>query len=1148
MRFKIYLKLLFVFFAFYSANAQNSSSFTFNLSTSDFQNKLKNTPKGLKISKMESLAEKSPSIIELPLPDGTFKSFKVIGSEVMGSKLALKYTGIQTFRIFSVSKKDKISGTVTLSESGLHAILFTEDGEVLINPINAYSTQYNSSYQNLTTLAGSCGVKTEHLSRLSKQSIKKTRKAGILVNNGSTLKTYRLAIIANGEFYTNNGATLASAQTAVVSIVNSLKAVYEKELAVTFTLVASYIYTDAATDPFTGSNNANEAASAFGAFSVSDPNNFAIANYDLGQVLNHSPGGGGVAYLGVVCEDWNINGGISPIKAGGYSGVATSNVSTLIHEVGHQFGAGHTFNSVANSCGGGNLMTYSSVEPGSGSTFMSYYQSCGVDNLSGASGRSYFHANSVAEMLDHIANYATCATSAPSGNTPPVANAGGNKTIPKGTPFKLTGSGSDANGTPLYYNWEQMDIADFDLAVRGGADDAENSLYSPIFRSVEPTLTGNVRTFPKLINIQNFASKSDNDEALPLVARTINMRLTVRDNIAGAGARDFQDIVLTVDNSGPFLITSQNSPNIWQVGQNKMITWTVNGTNLAPLNVSNINILMSTDGGNTFPTTLAANTPNDGSHIIQVPNQVSTNVRIKIEPSSSSHIFFDMNNANINIVSTFTCAGDISTIGSADTLTASVGAPNLNLNLIGYKTVTSLTVNTTTIDPYMNLTGKNTAGVCGTTSNKLPYKKMSFKVNTSGVYNVARTTGNGALNIYKNTFDPLNPCQNWQGGSMVLSSTGTNTLFQPTLSADSTYILVFTIGTNAASTGSNTITITGPGVFSAGLTLPVSNYDYAFVITNSSNNVVAINPKADLSNSAVFTANTYAIRGLSYLAGVDLSSYVGQPLSVLQNSFTTGNNCGLFSNNTKTVILTCQIANSPTCPNATICRSGSISLNAINCFGGGVYNWYSTANGGTILSSGASFTIPTITATTSYFVDCSLNGCSSARKEVIVTVLNPVSPAITNINILSGSSSILTANSTVCYGGIISWYDTPTSTTLLGTGINFNVPVLAYPIERKSYFAACNLEGCISQIRSEGIISVCNTGDLSLVSPNNNISTGILKTFTTNGLISATNKINSLNGTFISYDSGKSIVLNPGFEVNSTSGASFKAIIKGCFN
>ncbi|MCH7813754.1 MAG: hypothetical protein IID40_07000, partial [Planctomycetes bacterium] len=78
-----------------------------------------------------------------------------------------------------------------------------------------------------------------------------------------------------------------------------------------------------------------------------------------------------------------------------------------------------------------------------------------------------------------------------------------------------------------------------------------------------------------------------------------------------------------------------------------MVTWDVAGTAGSPVNAANVDILLSTDGGNTFPITLASGTPNDGSHTVVVTASPTTTARVKVQ--GTNNIFFDISNANFTI-------------------------------------------------------------------------------------------------------------------------------------------------------------------------------------------------------------------------------------------------------------------------------------------------------------------------------------------------------------------------------------------------------------------------------------------------------------------------------------------------------------------
>lgn len=91
---------------------------------------------------------------------------------------------------------------------------------------------------------------------------------------------------------------------------------------------------------------------------------------------------------------------------------------------------------------------------------------------------------------------------------------------------------------------------------------------------------------------------------------------------------------------GPFQITSQNTTGIsWSSGSTETITWDVNNTNTLP-GASNVNILLSTDGGETY-TEIVSNIPNNGSYTLTVPNLPSPDCRLMIAPTNNN--FFAIN-------------------------------------------------------------------------------------------------------------------------------------------------------------------------------------------------------------------------------------------------------------------------------------------------------------------------------------------------------------------------------------------------------------------------------------------------------------------------------------------------------------------------
>ena len=94
--------------------------------------------------------------------------------------------------------------------------------------------------------------------------------------------------------------------------------------------------------------------------------------------------------------------------------------------------------------------------------------------------------------------------------------------------------------------------------------------------------------------------------------------------------------------NGPFSVTSQATDGIsYTQNTTQTVTWNVAGTTVTPFNSPNVNILLSTDGGLTYPTVLAANTPNDGNQVVTIPNVAAPYCRIMVE--SVGNIFYALN-------------------------------------------------------------------------------------------------------------------------------------------------------------------------------------------------------------------------------------------------------------------------------------------------------------------------------------------------------------------------------------------------------------------------------------------------------------------------------------------------------------------------
>ncbi len=606
----------------------------------------------LKAVSKKGFGRKEGIVVEFPNAKGELLKFSVRESSVLHPILAAKYPVLKTY-IGQSLEGNLTTIHFSVTPLGLYAMLISpKNGTTFIDPYTKDRNTYMiySKKDVRTVQPFECLMQSS--------SIKKITQTAVGNANDLKLRTFRLAIATTEEYSSfhitaeglgagNSRSELITAVlAAVTTTITRVNAIFERDVALSMQLVANtdqllFLETDPGDDPYT--NEDKQAMLAQNQITID--NVIGAGNYDIGHVF--STGSGGVAFLGSSC-------GIS--KAGGVTGSDTPvgdafNIDYVAHEMGHQFGANHTFNSTANNCGNGNRNADTAVEPGSGSTIMGYAGICAPENVQSHSD-AYFHSISIHEIIANITTgNSQCAvkTDFTVNLNVPVANAGNDYTIPKSTPFKLKGEGFDADGNQLTFSWEQIDNEVGSIQNPPSSTQVEGA----VFRSFIPMVESD-RYFPSLPAV--IAGGNVTWEVLPSVSRSLHFDLTIRDNVVGEGQTDTDDMEILVNaTAGPFLVTSQDFQNIsWTPSATETITWDVAGTDGNDINVSEVNILLSLDGGITFPVVLASNTPNDGEEQIIVPSETGSNVRVMVE--AVDHIFYAVNSEPFAIGSfTTTC-------------------------------------------------------------------------------------------------------------------------------------------------------------------------------------------------------------------------------------------------------------------------------------------------------------------------------------------------------------------------------------------------------------------------------------------------------------------------------------------------------------
>jgi hypothetical protein len=645
------------------------------------------------------------TVVSLPNADGGIEEFELVEASNFEPSLQQRFPQIRAYSGRGITDR---SATVKLSidAEGVQTMVFRSgNANEFIEPYSQDKKVYAvfRSQRKPGALNWSCSTVDEPVVAAINE---KVVSSGILAAGTSDgkLRTIRLAQSCNGEYANYFGATGPLQVGLVLAAFNATltrcNGVYEKDLALHLNLIDSttkVIYYNPSSDPYTTMSSWNNQ------LQTTLTNNIGEANYDIGHMFGASGGGGNAGCIGCVCTNGSKGSGItSPADA--IPQGDNFDIDYVVHEVGHQLGANHTF-SMNNEGTGRNK------EVGSGITIMGY---AGITSQDVAPHSiDIFHQTSIEQIQANLAGK-TCpvVSSISTTNVAPVVAAMSNYTIPKSTPFALTGSATDANGDALTYCWEQNDNAS---STQTGTSSVASitKATGPNWISFSPTPSP-TRIFPRLstilagLNVTGPLSGGDagaNIEALSSVGRTLNFRLTVRDNApytsvapVEVGQTAFTDVVVTVDgNSGPFAVTAPNTAVNWYSDSTYTVTWSVNNTNLAPVNCSSVKISLSIDTGKTF-TTLVASTPNDGSETITLPTVKTTAARIKVE--AIGNIFFDISNANFAIGDPPLCgdpSGLRSTAVGNNTATVSWNkVPNATSYTLGYKLSTSPTWTTLT--------------------------------------------------------------------------------------------------------------------------------------------------------------------------------------------------------------------------------------------------------------------------------------------------------------------------------------------------------------------------------------------------------------------------------------------------------------------
>ena len=920
----------------------------------------------------------------LPYPDGSDHSFSIKRNQTLHPQLNAKFPEIMTLDGYALDGSGAFAKW-DITPQGFHAmIMIPGKSTVFIDPYLKGNTDYYIVYEKdafVTNKQKECGVVTA-----GKEQPGPTVK---LAFGTCDLRTYRLALSATGEYTTFHGGTVALAQAAQATSMNRVNGVYEKDIAITMVIVPNnnlIVYTNTGTDPFTNGTpgtmiNQNQ---------TTCDGQIGSANYDIGHVFGTNSGG--LAGLGVVCTGGQ--------KARGVTGSAAPigdpfDIDYVAHEMGHQFGGNHTQN---NNC---NSVAAARREPGSASTIMGYAGIC-APNVQNNSD-DYFHGYNLGEISAEILSAGhTCEViTALNNSAPTITSTGGNISVPINTPFILTGAATDPDGDVLTYLWEQMDneaTTQPPVATATGG---------PNFRSFDPT-TNPSRYFPNLVDLA--ANGPFTWEVLPSVARVMDFRLTVKDNHAVGACNAYADItVTTVAGAGPFVVTYPTNTGItWGSGSTQTVTWNVANTTAAPISCANVKILLSLDGGVTYPIVLSASTPNDGSQAITVPNASTTTARVMV--MSIAGTFYDISNNNFTItcltpaIPAFAAVGPLcqnstapvlsttSTNGITGTWSAPISTSTAGTSTYTFTPTTGLCAANTTLDVVVTsaaapvftqvtpLCENSAAPTLPTTSNNGITGTWSGPINTATIgtttYTFTPTAGfcasNSTMDVTVNSavapaFAQVSPlCQNSTAPTLPTTSNNgiTGSWSSPISTATlgtSTYTFTPTTG-QCATNATMSVSVTTPDVPVLNATQP-NCYGDAAVLTIASGNLNGAQQWEWYSGSCNGT-----------LIGVGTAITVNTLTNASYFAIANGNECTSANCAQIDVVVPSQI-------NTNVNQNGAALTAAAT---GVTYQWIDCGNGNAAIAGATSQAYTPTAATGSYAVIVSIGSCSDTSACIAV--------------------------------------------------------------------------------------------------------------------------------------------------------------------
>lgn len=435
-----------------------------------------------------------------------------------------------------------------------------------------------------------------------------------------TLRIYRLAISTTGEFSDFHGGNMPKVLSVLVGMVNLINAVFERDLGVRFTLVNQsddLIFQYANADPFTQGNESSQNQQLLDRLIGND-------HYDIGHVV-----GGlksvSIGKVGSICQKGEKGMGVS-------TSLIPEGVSFVFdyfsHELAHQLGGNHTFNSVI--CNN-QRNPQTAWEPGSGISILGYPGLCASDNLA-SHVLPHFHSGSMEEIGNLLISkdYKNCGVKLPFKRSKLGVVDIADYDLPRNTPFFLD---PVMDNFGEWFSWESIDLGD-PLPLNAIKGSSPNIPMIPLKNKA-------LRYFPAIDSLVK--STFEPGFVLADYDRNINLRLTRRD----VSKLDWHSFSLRVNsNSGPLTVIFPKEDLVNEGDSPIVVEWNPANTFLPPVAADKVDIFLVDIFNPDTIIYLQRNVPNLGRISVYLPLYLPQST-YKIGVKGTNKLFFNLSQGKI---------------------------------------------------------------------------------------------------------------------------------------------------------------------------------------------------------------------------------------------------------------------------------------------------------------------------------------------------------------------------------------------------------------------------------------------------------------------------------------------------------------------